>query len=74
MVLHISRASDFPFLPETEAEFGGLRQNFLLAHTIFENEFKKIIPQVLELKKRATCTYKTSICKHTFGVKVAKKQ
>ena len=23
-----SRANDFPFSPETEAEFGGLKQNF----------------------------------------------
>ena len=42
----------FCFHRKTEAEFGGLRQNFLLAHTL-ENELK-ITPQVLELKKRAT--------------------
>ena len=25
---YICRANDFPFSPETEAEFGGLKQNF----------------------------------------------
>ena len=47
--IYVCRASDFPFSPKRNL---GLRQNFLLAHTL-ENELK-IIPQAQELKKRAT--------------------
>ena len=71
MVLDVLRATDFPFSPETEAEFGGLKQNFQ-----WEHDFENLVSRVKSNSTDSRIEEKTYIIKkkHYFGVKHAKRQ